>query len=568
MSDGLPSQLANPGTRLPLAFDAYAPKGVSSLAAKLVDPPATSTAMTQGAVDVVGTAIDVTFGTHWAILEYWEGNKALRHLRQDAKDVRTWQQALPTMQDVSMATRSEIAKNARAQILFNRYDRNTQRVKRDIHGVGVGTGGLVFGTGMALNSTVFGSFSPAVAALSTPIALFAGSPILSGAAVMIGAYEGLKVWRLHKLRPHLQSILASPVVGNEARVHSIVNQRLKVTRRHAKAKAAAMFTLAAAAPLLVVGVAPGVAVGIPGVILGLGASYYKHTRLMYAPPLAATACLALGGRRDIGNRIDLADREYQTLKALKTEKRAFYPRGSNGIPVMRDIFAGLGAVRRWWTPPRHVTPAHHTVTRFLRAQAGHEVNYLRQQQVVFTHEAGKALLATHLVDRERRTQEIDESALYTALRSALVNKHMVGHDHDVMPSASEACTQFMRFIETHRLDQALLAALQRDKMHKVFEERGILSRKGKAITLKKSKLQAMVDAPSEHDMNFIHELSAFYERFLLNQEKQIATAMRNQLAEFLLLRGYANAELPPPNSGMARPSDRLGKPFDRLQTLF
>ena len=507
--------------------------------------------MTQGAVDVVGTAIDVTFGAHWAILEYWEGNKSLRRLRNEAQDVRAWHKALPTLQDVSLATRDEMAKNARAQLLFNRYNRNTQRVKRDIHGIGVGTGGLVFGTGMALNSTVFGSFSSAVAAVSTPIALFAGTPILSGAAVLLGAYEGFCAWRMHRMRPHLQSLLAHPVVGNEDKVHRIVKQRLTITRRHAKTKAAAMFTLAAAAPLLVVGVGPGLAVGVPGVIAGLAASYYKHTRLMYEPPLSGTACLALGGRRDIGNRIDLADREYQTLKSLKREKRAFYPRGSNGIPVMRDIFAGLGAVRRWWSPPCHVAPPHHTVMRFLRAQAGHEVSYMRQQQVVMAYESNKALLALSLTDRERRLEEINHNGLYAGLRSSLLNKHLVGQAHDTIPSASEVCTQFMRFIEMHRLDQALLGALQRDKMHKLFEARRMLLRKDKTVTLKKAELQTMVDAPTEEDIHFVHELSGFYERFLLNQEKRIATAMRNQLAEFLLMRAYANAKVPKIDGNMA-----------------
>ncbi len=551
MTDGLPSQLSTPGTRLPLALHVGAPQGVPSLAARLVDPPTATAAMAQGAVDVVGTAIDVTFGTHWAILEYWDGNKSLKRLRGDAKDVRAWQQALPTMQDVSLATRQELSKNARAQLLFNRYDRNAQRVKRDIHGLGVGTGGLVFGTGMALNSTVFGSFSSAVAATSTPIALFAGTPILSGAAVLLGAYEGLRVWRMHRLHHHLPQLLQKPVVGNEARVHAMVKKRLAVTRRHAKAKAAAMFTLAAAAPLLVVGIAPGLAVGIPGVIVGLGASYYRHTRLLYEAPLSATACLALGGRRDIGNRIDLADREYQTLKDLKTEKRPFYPRGSNGIPVMRDIFSRLGALRRWWTPPKHVAPAHHTVMRFLRAQAGHELNYLRQQQLVMAHESNKTKLLTSPADRQRRLSEIDHGALYMALRSSLLNKHIIGRDFDVIPSASEVCTQFMRFIETHQLDQPLLHALQNDKIHKTLETRGILLREDKVVTLKKAKLQAMVDAPSEHDMTFIHDLSAFYERFLLNHEKKIATAMRNQLAEFLLLRTYANARAPRSYTQMA-----------------
>ena len=325
--------------------------------------------------------------------------------------------------------------------------------------------------------------------------------------------------------------------------------RLRGMRWQTGIKAGAMVGLAVAAPVLVVGTGAGLALAAPACLAALGASYYKHTRLVYEAQLTAEERLALGGKHDIANRIHLEHQEYRTLKTLKEQKRLLYPYGSNGIPVLRDVLKGLGAVRRWFHGPLNYDPAHETVMTFLRAQASHDTDYLRDQQTVVAYEAEKAQAADNPADVSRRQEELEAGLLEVAVGRSLEYQQSLGSLGDPMPEAEQVLLHFLGFVAQHRLEPRFLHAAQHDSIRKLFQEHDLFARDDARMWVDLPALAELIQPgrsslSEEERQALVQAVADFSERFLLVSEKQRATYSRNELMDFLMMREWGNSFLP------------------------
>ena len=392
----------------------------------------------------------------------------------------------------------------------------------------------------------FGGYPAALVSAST-VLLWVGGPLLSVAAVGVAVHEGVRLHRNRRVRGLFSKVCKNPVIGHEEQVHQLLTQRARQVRLHGGVKLASMLGLAVGAPLLIVGFAPGAAVLTPSGVGAGWASYYLHSHLTYKPQLQASELLQLR-RRDLMNRIELAQSEYLCLKELKQEKRPLFPRGGQG--PLGPLARAAGGVRRWARGPVEYEAQALTVGRYLRAQAAAEEIFITNQLQLHAHAAAKAP-----DDPQYLADLAHLDALLHTARTRL--RAVVLPAEGAEPDAPAVAAAFAQHVEVHQLSEALLHSLKKDSTRPALEAHAILLSQDETASLDLPHLRALCAADSPLSTAERTELggavTGLAERFLLTRNKLNVRYLRDQLLDFLAFRLDASSRADYPHSAPVAP---------------
>ena len=527
-------------------------------AARYLDPTPLQRAAQMG-WQVGAAAVDLTFGTHWAIGQHLRSSSKLRSIRHDNQHIAHLLTTDPMLAQASTVTQRSVRKNAHTVLALNRHGHRAARVRKYFYGDSVVVGGLPFGAGLTIGPQIGGGFSAALTAASVPL-LWIGAPILSAAAIGVAVHEGLRYRRAVRLERNVDNLERGMVMGNERAVQALLAARIRSKRIHASTKAVSLVGCAISAPLLVVGVIPGVAVVTPAATALTWAWYYHHNRLRYRPSLGAAERVMLGGKRDIVNRIDFTHKARESLKAIKAQKRLLYPRGGQGILGLRESAQSLAWVRRKWSgvPLTYPTPRD-TVFKFLQDLCNHEVDFVRHQEALQRHEMAKVYrsgLAAE--DAAKRQTELSQEnlALASWLSDRTAECRLLNH-HPTAPDAGTVAQHFLVFLQRYNLldDFARDAILCNTAIKHYFLGQGAVVQDKKSFHFEVAHLNQLMDAhasePSEAGKRMAVEICEIAERYLLKDEKKRLTFFERELLDILAYRldGHNHADYPTKRRG-------------------
>ncbi len=491
----------------------------------------------------VGTAaVDLTFGTHWAIGQRLKSSSEMRSIYTDNRKIAQLLQHDPLLAQASSTTQRCAHKNAQTVLALNRHGHYAARVRKNLYGDSVVVGGLPFGAGLTIGPQIGGGFSAAATAASVPL-LWIGAPILAAAAVGVAVHEGVRYRRAVRLERSVEHLSHMPVMGNEPAVQALLAARLRSKRVHAATKSVSLVGCAISAPLWGVGIIPGVAVVTPAAALLTWAWYYHHNHLRYRQSLSVEERIMLGGKHDIANRVDLAHQARLTLKGLKQQKRLIYPRGAQSILGLRETAKSIAWIRRWWSgvPKSYPTPRE-TVFKFLQALSNHEVDFIRYQEIQQHHALAK--LQRSGLDEEqgrRRQTELAQqgSALFSWLADRTAESRVLNH-YKTTPDASIVAQHFLVFLQRYRLLDRFTreAILRHSTVKHHFLQLGVVVLDQKNFHFEMGQLAHLLDAPlpSHAGPRLSDEICQIAEAYLFSHEKKRLTFFERELLDILAYR--------------------------------
>ena len=512
-------------------------------AAAYLDPTPTQRAAHMG-WQLGVAAVDLTFGTHWAVAQRLKSSSRLRSIRKENRLVMQLLDRDPMLAQASIATQRRVRKNARTVLALNRHGHYAARVRKYCYGDSVVVGGLPFGAGLTIGPQIGGGFSAALTAASVPL-LWIGAPILAAAALGVAAHEGVRYLRAASLEAHVQRLGHTPVMGNEAAVQGLLSARLRSKRIHAATKSVSLIGCAVSAPLLVVGIIPGVAVVTPAAGLLTWAWSYHHNHLRYRPSLSVEDRIMLGRKGDIVNRIHLTHRAKSTLKSIKEQKRLTYPRGAQGILGLRETAKSLAWIRRWWGGiPQTYPTARETVFTFLRALSGHEIDFVRYQESLQRHELAKLYRSGLCADETNRRQaELTRQGrgLATWLSGRVAESRTLNRGGAAL-DAGTVVQHFLSFLQRYGLlDHFVRHAILRKAATKHrFVDQGVMVQDKQSFHFELAYVSHLMDAsgtansPSRQEL--ADDMCRLAESYLLKQEKKRLAFFERELLDILAYR--------------------------------
>jgi hypothetical protein len=534
--------------RLPAALDR-----LSVPAAAFLDPTPLQRAAQMG-WQVSTAAVDMTFGTHWAIGQHLQSSSKLRRIHRDNRQIAQLLIGDSRLAQASTSTQRRVHKNAHAVLALNRHGHHAAHVRKYLYGDSVMVGGLPFGAGLTIGPQIGGGFSAALTAAAVPL-LWIGAPVLSAAAVGVAIHEGMRYRRAGRLGRNVGAIGFRMVMGNERAVQALLAARIRSKRVHASTKSVSLIGCAISAPLLVVGIIPGVAVVAPAATALTWAWYYHHNHLRYRPSLSASQRVMLGGKRDIINRIDLAHKARMSLKAVKEQKRLIYPRGGQAILGLRETAKSLAWIRRWWSgvPKAYPTP-HETVFKFLQALANHEVEFVRYQEALQRHALAKLYRSGRdAQDTAKRQGELaNQNGALASWLADRTSESRVLNRYDKTPDAGAVVQHFLVFLQRyHLLDNFTRNAILRNATVKHrFLDQGAMTQDKTSFHFDVAHLARLIDADmpdtSKSGQRLAREMCEIAERYLLKEEKKRLTFFERELLDVLAYRldGHNHADYP------------------------
>ncbi len=499
-------------------------------------------------------AVDLTFGTHWAIAQRLKSSSKLRSLRQDNRLVTQLLATDPLLTQASAVAQRRVHKNAHTVLALNRHGHAAAQVRKYCYGDSVVAGGLPFGAGLTIGPQIGGGFSAALTAASVPL-LWIGAPILAAAALGVAAHEAVRYRRAVRLEAHVERLGSMPVMGNEGAVQSLLSARLRSKRIHAATKSVSLIGCAVSAPLLVVGIIPGVAVVTPAAAMLTWAWSYHHNHLRYRPSLSVEDRIMLGGKHDIINRVHLAHQTRSTLKSIKEQKRLLYPRGAQGILGLRETAKSLAWIRRWWrgVPRTYPTPRE-TVFTFLRALSHHEVDFVRYQETLQRHDLAKLYRSgLSADDTNRRQAELARQgrALATWLSGRIAESRLLNRPN-VALDAGQVVLHFVAFLQRYRLlDHFVRQAILRHGAIKLrFVAQGVIIQDQRNFHFELAHVSRLMAAhqaaSSPSSQRLVDEMCQLAEAYVLNQEKKRLAFFERELLDILAYRlsGHTQPDFP------------------------